>query len=394
VTTTSGGYTCLLRSRLDDPWLRDPTTPVHRAVAYWWLHRHAAWRSEIRIVKGTNISLQRGQLLISYSALATEWQWNVPAVQRLLATCAKKHWVRTEVTRGRMIITLLDYDAWRQVETAGDMAGDRELHIARDAGDTSPDTAAASYQSQKTADHKKPLRNEDTAGDTAFSKRYRNHDRHTDIVKEESSEEYKKESHNSSSADGCERETLGLRSPASAEASVGQRHIDEKSIVEAIVHAFDTALVDAFGPGQDTRGFPGNGATAARMWGIAAQAGLSPAETLDVAQKTFRTTLAHRRRDASPLDPTRGHLRSLAFFHGDRSPRWGRAIDGHLRARTALRDLNARPMPMGNECAPSRPFTAPPARRLDPFADLRARVESRRRPGVLIDAPFYEDVTK
>lgn len=388
----TGGYVSLLRCRLDDPWLRDPTRPVHRAAAYWWLHAHAAWRSESRIVKETQWVLQRGQLLIGYSALAAEWKWNVPAVQRFLEKCTKKCWLRTDVVRGRMIITLLDYDAWRQVDTAGDMARDRESPVARDAGDTALNTGGMSRQPPKTAKNAKPFRNDGTAGDADLSTRYRNHDMHTDSVKEESSEEYNNGSSSGANAHANGRPHHHSRKMSDQRIDIVLKSATEQPMAARITAAFDAALERIFGPGQGT-GRPeihGNYETAQEMWHVAERAGLSESECCEIAQNLFREVLTGFSERAGPHDHTRGRILSLRFFHGDRSPRWVRAIDAHL-----IKGRSDKVGPARESIALSRSVPAASrstsGRRRDPLAAFIAEIEDAA--GVVIDASCEETVT-
>lgn len=387
----TGGYVCLLRDRLDDPWLRDPTQPLHRAAAYWWLHCSAAWRPESRIVNGKQWLLQRGQLLISYSGLAAEWKWNVSAVQRFLAKCSEKKWLQTHISHGRMIITLLDYDAWRQTRTeaAVDMANHGERNTARHAGDAPPDTAGVSHRLGKTAENKELFRNNNTADDTGFRKLDRNDDMTTN---NDSSKKYHKNNYiNSSSVvEARAKESISYHSQGAAG---GRADGEFEALAEQIVAIFNAALQRFFGPGQDAHAFPGNRQTAAAMSTLAAQAGLSPRETLHVARGLFGTTLSQRAREAGAFDPTRGCVISLRFFHADRSPRWGCAIDAHLRLKAGADASYA--VPARGDPTPSRPISRKPGRG-DVFADLAARVEQRRaaQSGVVIDDVPYREIAK
>jgi hypothetical protein len=86
-----------------------------RFGAWAWLVLKACWKPTKFSVAGSTITVQRGQLCVSRSQLATAWGWSPSAVERFLARLQTEQMIGRETGQGRSIITICNYDKYQDI---------------------------------------------------------------------------------------------------------------------------------------------------------------------------------------------------------------------------------------------------------------------------------------
>lgn len=102
-------YYTMKRGWMDHPALM-PTEPFSRAQAFEWLVSRASMNSTKIDVMGKTVEVRRGQLCMSYRALAEAWRWDLGKVQRFIARLKTDTLLDTESSHGRMMITICNYE--------------------------------------------------------------------------------------------------------------------------------------------------------------------------------------------------------------------------------------------------------------------------------------------
>lgn len=105
------GFVAIYREALDHPLLSDPS----RLGAWIWLISKAAWKPTRFDVNGKIITLDRGQLSISYRGLASEWGWSRSSVERFFTRLKTETMVTTATETGRMVITICNYGKYQDI---------------------------------------------------------------------------------------------------------------------------------------------------------------------------------------------------------------------------------------------------------------------------------------
>jgi hypothetical protein len=91
-----------------------------RFGAWAWLVLKACWKPTKFSVSGSTITVERGQLCVSRSQLATAWGWSPSAVERFLTRLQTEQMIGRATGQGRSIITICNYDKYQDI---GEQAG-------------------------------------------------------------------------------------------------------------------------------------------------------------------------------------------------------------------------------------------------------------------------------
>lgn len=93
-----------------DLWLEEVFT---RGQAWVDLILRARWKPSSVKIRGVRIELDRGQLAISYRALAARWSWSIGKVRRFLDELETDTRIETQKNNVTTVITLLNYDLYQ-----------------------------------------------------------------------------------------------------------------------------------------------------------------------------------------------------------------------------------------------------------------------------------------
>jgi hypothetical protein len=114
------GFVALYREATEHPLFAGD---VARFGAWSWLVVKACWKSTRFNISGATITIERGQLCVSRSQLATAWGWSPSAVERFLARLETEQMIGRATGQGRTIITICNYEKYQDVgEQAGQAA--------------------------------------------------------------------------------------------------------------------------------------------------------------------------------------------------------------------------------------------------------------------------------
>ena len=105
------GFVCLHREALNHPLLKDPS----RLGAWFWLVAKAAWKPTPFDVNGKIITLERGQLCVSFRKLSTEWGWSKATVEHFFLRLKSETMIRTSSETGRTIVTICNYAKYQDI---------------------------------------------------------------------------------------------------------------------------------------------------------------------------------------------------------------------------------------------------------------------------------------
>jgi hypothetical protein len=118
------GFVAMSRKALDHPLLQDGD----RFRAWFWLVANAAWRPKRVKIKGSIITLERGELSFSVRFLAENWGWSKSRVDRFLADLRAEGMIATRskigtsaghnAGQGQSIISICNYEKYQDPLTA------------------------------------------------------------------------------------------------------------------------------------------------------------------------------------------------------------------------------------------------------------------------------------
>ena len=95
-----------------------------RFGAWAWLVLKACWKPTKFNVSGSTMTIERGQLCVSRSQLATAWGWSPSAVERFLTRLQTEQMIERATGQGRSVITICNYDKYQDIsEEAGQATG-------------------------------------------------------------------------------------------------------------------------------------------------------------------------------------------------------------------------------------------------------------------------------
>lgn len=99
-------------------WLRHPVLsgPFCRAAAWAWLIDEAAWKPTRKMVCGSILELQRGQLTHSLRFMADAWGWKKDAVKRFIGRLESETMIATATETGQLVITICNYNEYQSNE--------------------------------------------------------------------------------------------------------------------------------------------------------------------------------------------------------------------------------------------------------------------------------------
>ena len=97
---------------------------AQRFGAWFWLVATACWKPTKFNAGGTIITLERGQLCVSRTQLATAWGMSPSAVERFLTRLQTEQMIGRSTGQARSIITVCNYDTYQgQNDEAGQPTG-------------------------------------------------------------------------------------------------------------------------------------------------------------------------------------------------------------------------------------------------------------------------------
>lgn len=111
------GFAVLYREATDHPLFVGDSS---RFGAWAWLVLKACWKPTKFNASGSTITIERGQLCVSRSQLATAWGWSPSAVERFLARLETEQMIGRATGQGRTVITICNYEKYQDI---GDLPG-------------------------------------------------------------------------------------------------------------------------------------------------------------------------------------------------------------------------------------------------------------------------------
>ncbi|AJA07437.1 hypothetical protein SKP52_02510 [Sphingopyxis fribergensis] len=115
------GFAVLYREATDHPLFAGDSS---RFGAWAWLVLKACWKPTKFNVSGSTMTIQRGQLCVSRSQLATAWGWSQSAVERFLTRLQTEQMIGRATGQGRSIITICNYEKYQDIaEDTGQETG-------------------------------------------------------------------------------------------------------------------------------------------------------------------------------------------------------------------------------------------------------------------------------
>lgn len=115
------GFAVLYREATDHPLFVGDSA---RFGAWAWLVLKACWKPTKFNAGGATITIERGQLCVSRSQLATAWGWSPSAVERFLTRLQTEQMIGRATGQGRSVITICNYDKYQDIgEQAGQATG-------------------------------------------------------------------------------------------------------------------------------------------------------------------------------------------------------------------------------------------------------------------------------
>jgi hypothetical protein len=101
------------RGWMDNPAFGGEREPFCRRAAWCWLIENANWKAAKVDAGGRTITVERGQLCVSYRYLAKAWGWSVGKVQLFIDRLKTDTMINTVSNTGRMVITICNYDRYQ-----------------------------------------------------------------------------------------------------------------------------------------------------------------------------------------------------------------------------------------------------------------------------------------
>ncbi len=105
---TKSGFIILPREELDHPVLAEGR--VSRLAAWLWLLTHMHWKPAKLKTKRGLISVERGQLVVADTFLASAWKWERTKVQRFIAALERWDMIRIDQEQALRIITVCNHE--------------------------------------------------------------------------------------------------------------------------------------------------------------------------------------------------------------------------------------------------------------------------------------------
>lgn len=106
------GFAVLYREATDHPLFVGDSA---RFGAWAWLVLKACWKPTKFNVSGSTMTIERGQLCVSRSQLATAWGWSPSAVERFLARLQTEQMIGRATGQGRSVITICNYEKYQDI---------------------------------------------------------------------------------------------------------------------------------------------------------------------------------------------------------------------------------------------------------------------------------------
>ncbi len=128
----TGGYYKMYRGWMDSSDFKrvSEKAPLCERAAWIWLIERAAWKPRKCQVGGTEIQLQRSQLIASFRYLARAWGWDKERVRRFLKVRRERDDIRRENTTpgetGGSLITICNYEKYQSDPDLGETADETE----------------------------------------------------------------------------------------------------------------------------------------------------------------------------------------------------------------------------------------------------------------------------
>lgn len=100
-------------------WAENPifqSDQYSRRDAWVWMIERACWQPTKFDIRGTIITLERGQFCASRDQLAKAWGWSTSAVERYLTRLETGQMIGRETGQGKSVITLCNYEKYQDPE--------------------------------------------------------------------------------------------------------------------------------------------------------------------------------------------------------------------------------------------------------------------------------------
>lgn len=94
-----------------------------RLAVWLWLLDNAVWQDTPHDIKGKSITVKRGSVCASERRIATEVGVGYQVVRTFLARLKTEHMINAEVTHGRNVITLCNYEKYQTAKPAANAVG-------------------------------------------------------------------------------------------------------------------------------------------------------------------------------------------------------------------------------------------------------------------------------
>jgi hypothetical protein len=105
------------RGWMDTPALGGRRDAFCRRAAWAWLIEEACWADRRVSIKGSTVTLQRGQVGHSLRFMAAAWKWSRSAVERFIERLKTETMIETATDMGQFIITICNYDSYQTLSS-------------------------------------------------------------------------------------------------------------------------------------------------------------------------------------------------------------------------------------------------------------------------------------
>lgn len=93
-----------------------------RIAAWAWIVSTAAWKETRQDANGKTVTVKRGQILTSYRQISDATGVGVQVLRTLISRLEGERAINTDVTHGRLLITLCNYEKYQPTPTASNTA--------------------------------------------------------------------------------------------------------------------------------------------------------------------------------------------------------------------------------------------------------------------------------
>lgn len=136
------GYITLHR-KFFDHWLWEEKREFSKAEAWIDLVKSAAFNDHSRIIRGTLITVGRGEIIASLRYLGERWGWKKDKVNSFVRLLESQTMIRRETRHGETVVILCNYDSYNnqtddRPDSEGDGKPDTKPTVTRQPPDSDP----------------------------------------------------------------------------------------------------------------------------------------------------------------------------------------------------------------------------------------------------------------